>query len=336
MKTDEHKAEILDCTLRDGSYANHFQFTALDTKNICAGLEKAGIKRIEVGHGLGLGINSPKLGVAFEDDIDYLEAANEAVNESKIGAFYIPGLGDMKILDNVVDSKLLDFIRIGVNATEINTVQAISEELVSKGIEVHLNLMKTYALPVDDIVTKLEKFSHINLESIYVVDSAGSMLPNEVHEYISGVFNAGWTVGFHGHNNFQLANANCIEAVHAGASYVDGTLTGAGRSAGNAQTEILSLLIRSADSNIDVFSLFELIELHIKPLFSESKGIEIMDIVIAMSKLHSGYLPLFKRVAGKYNINLYRLIQLVTEIDSLNPKEDLIELVAQDLRRTDG
>ena len=38
----------------------------------------------------------------------------------------------------------------------------------------------------------------------------------------------------------------------------------------------------------------------------------------------------------KYNINLYRLIQLVTEIDSLNPKEDLIELVAQDLRRTDG
>ena len=49
MNEDKNKAEILDCTLRDGSYANHFQFTALDTKNICTGLEKAGIKRIEVG-----------------------------------------------------------------------------------------------------------------------------------------------------------------------------------------------------------------------------------------------------------------------------------------------
>ena len=39
---------------------------------------------------------------------------------------------------------------------------------------------------------------------------------------------------------------------------------------------------------------------------------------------------------GKYDVNLYRLIQLVSEVDSINPSEDLIESIAKDLRRTDG
>ena len=167
---------LLDCTLRDGSYTNNFQFTARDTLNICAGLEQAGIKYIEVGHGLGIGINKPKLGIAFETDLEYLKAAYSAVEKSKIGAFFIPELGESADLTNVIEKVGLDFVRIGINVNEIHKAKLVSEALLSKGIEVHLNLMKTYAISSDEILKQLDDFRGLDLASIYVVDSAGGML----------------------------------------------------------------------------------------------------------------------------------------------------------------
>ena len=87
--------------------------------------------------------------------------------------------------------------------------------------------------------------------------------------------------------------------------------------------------------NIDTFTLFEIIEKYIKQIMTFPKGSEIIDVVIGMSKFHSGYLPLFKRVIGKYDVNIYRLIQQVSEIDCMHPSEELITSVAKDLSRTD-
>ncbi len=337
IKKEDAQVELLDCTLRDGSYANNFQFSVWDTQNICSGLDKAGVRMIEVGHGLGLGITSPKLGIAFESDVDYLEAANKAVSSSKIGAFFIPGIGEDRILKEIAKNGLLDFIRIGVNVDEIDKVRCLSEELLSKGIEVHINLMKTYAMPLDFILEKLDSFIDLNLASIYVVDSAGCMLPNEVRKYVTGLVSSGWDVGFHGHNNLQLANANCLSALGAGAKYVDGSLSGMGRSAGNAQTEVLSWLISkfTCTSNIDTYALFDIANKFIKPTMKSHHGNEVIDLVIGMSRFHSGYLPFFKRVSGKYNVSIYRLIQKVSEIDCISPSEDLIIDIAKDLSRTD-
>jgi pyruvate/oxaloacetate carboxyltransferase len=200
--------------------------------------------------------------------------------------------------------------------------------------------MKTYALPVHLIMEQLNDFIGLDLTSIYVVDSAGCMLPSQVSEYVKGLTGHGWDVGFHGHNNLQLANANCLSALESGARYIDGTLSGMGRSAGNAQTEVLSWLIKkenySTNVDVDTFALFDIIDKYLKTLMPFTQGNEIIDLVIGMSKFHSGYFPLFKRVLSKYDINIYQLIQKVSEIDCVNPSEALIDSIAKDLSRTDG
>lgn len=329
---------LVDCTLRDSSYVVNFQFTALDTRNIFRGLEKAGIDLIEVGHGLGLGASSPKNGIAFESDAEYIESAVEVRNTAKIGAFFIPGIGSGQ---DIVDAKKagLDFVRVGNNATEIDATERDIATAVEQGLGTHLNLMKTYAVEPAELARATEQCRDWGLDSIYVVDSAGCMLPHQVAEYVRAIKDAcGLPLGFHCHNNLGLANANCLAAIEAGAEYVDGTLRGMGRSAGNAQTEVLSFLLKEAgyEIGVDTFLLFETAERYLTPLVPLPQGHAPLDVVIGMSRFHSGYLPRFKRVLDKYDVDLNRLIMSVSSIDCVDPSEELIESVARDLSRTEA
>ena len=106
------KSNILDCTLRDGSYENNFGFTKNDTFNICRSLEQAGVEYIEVGHGLGLGASKRTKFKAIQSDKEYLNAANKAISNSKWGVFCIPGIATLDDLKSAADSGI-NFIRIG-------------------------------------------------------------------------------------------------------------------------------------------------------------------------------------------------------------------------------
>lgn len=335
MSSKENNIKILDCTLRDGSYAINFQFTARDTMNICRGLERSGIDLIEVGHGLGIGASSPKNGIAFESDLEYISSARSVVSSAKIGAFYIPGIGSIDQLNDARNAGL-NFIRIGVNVNDILSAINHIEAALSYDIDVHLNLMKSYALYPDELLEALSPLEQLGLSSVYIVDSAGCMLPRQVSKYISALNDNGWAAGFHGHNNLDLANANCLAALEAGAKYVDSSLCGMGRSAGNAQTEVISWLIKQEGYmiNIDQFNLFDLIEETIKPLMIYPQGKSAIEIITGMSRFHSSYLPRFKKATNKYDVNIYRLIQNVSSIDCIDPSEELILSIAKDLNRT--
>ena len=99
-----NKTQLLDCTLRDGSYLNNFQFSKKQTTEICRKLEKSGVEIIEVGHGLGLGASRINKYKAKESDIDYGKSASRALSKSDWGMFCIPGianLDDVKILKDL-------------------------------------------------------------------------------------------------------------------------------------------------------------------------------------------------------------------------------------------
>ena len=329
---------LMDCTLRDSSYSINFQFSERDTRNIARGLDEAGVKYIEIGHGLGLGASSPEFGMAFETDEAYIAAARQSVLSSKIGAFFITGIGNHDDLNIAADNGL-DFVRVGNNVTEFEESEDDIAAALNLGLEVHLNLMKTYALGVEEFARKLEITRGWGLSSVYIVDSAGYMLPQNVTDYTHAASEACDTsIGFHGHNNLNLANANSLSALDAGAEFVDGTLRGMGRSSGNAQTEVLaSLLPRSGYKiHVDISKLFEVSEHFLVPLMVKKQGDDPLDIVIGMSKFHTAYLPLFRRVVNKFDVNLYRLIETVSEINCVDPTEELITEVARDLNRTDG
>jgi len=332
------KVVVLDATLRDSGYAIHFQFSARDTRNLCLGLEKAGVTMIEVGHGLGLGASSVKHGVALETDEDYLHAAAGALTKARFGAFFIPGIGTKDDLTAAARMGM-QFVRVGYEVTEIDLARPYVDHAKNLGLDVSLNPMKSYAVTASEfgqIAERVEGWASVDI--LCVVDSAGSMLPDEVGEYTQAAReHCSLALGFHGHNNLGMANANCLAAVREGASFVDGTLRGLGRSAGNAQTEILAYALNKAgyQTEIDPVTLFDVITNYLEPLMLQQQGIPPLEVLSGMTQFHSSHMPRFRRVLAKFDVNLKRLIMEVSKIDCINPSNDLIETVARDLSRTD-
>jgi len=77
--------------------------------------------------------------------------------------------------------------------------------------------------------------------AVYVVDSFGALYSEEIQFLVETYQKYIKTkeIGVHGHNNQQLAFANTIEGIIRGANFLDGTLYGLGRGAGNCPLELL-------------------------------------------------------------------------------------------------
>ena len=329
------KIKILDCTLRDGSYQNNFQFTKNDNLKITKILSDAGIEYIEVGHGLGLGAYRNKKYSSFENDITYIKSSIIGKNK-KLGVFFIPEFG--KILDiKKAISNGVNFIRVGTEVNDFKNTRKYLDVIKSYNAFSCLNLMKTYNSDVKEItsvINKIEKWK--NIDVVYVVDSAGCMTPEDVDNYVTAIKeNSDLKIGFHGHNNMGLANANSIAAINSGASYIDSSVKGLGRSAGNAQTEILCYLLKKngIECNINFFELMDLGEKYLKNIVPNFNSLSSIDIMLGISKIHSSSLPILFRSASDYDINIYRLIFEVSLQNIKNINRKNINIVAKELSR---
>lgn len=93
------------------------------------------------------------------------------------------------------------------------------------------------------------------MNAVYLVDSYGAMYPEEINRmakrYLEVLEPAGKRLGIHAHNNQQCAFANTIEALSMGASYLDGTLSGMGRGAGNCALEALIGFLKNPRYQLD-------------------------------------------------------------------------------------
>ncbi len=229
---------ILECTLRDGSYAIDFQFTAEDTARVVAALDLLGFRYIEVGHGVGLGASELGHGFAAATDAEYMAAAAGAVTRAKWGMFCIPGVAS---LDAIVDQAAdlgMGFIRIGNNAETYVKARPFIERARKRGLFVCANFMKSYCLPPWEFADMAKNAGEYGAQVVYIVDSAGGMLEEELTAYIHATRERtpGLTLGFHGHNNLGLANANSYTAWREGCTFVDSSMMGLGRSSGNARS----------------------------------------------------------------------------------------------------
>jgi 4-hydroxy 2-oxovalerate aldolase len=327
---------ILDCTLRDGSYVVHQQFTAADSARICTELESAGVRQIEIGHGAGLGASGTRFGVAAASDEEYLDAAARTLRHSQFGMFYIPGVGSIAHLEMARDHGM-HFVRIGTNTHQHEAARPHIEYARRIGLQVSYNAMKSYLATPVELLAAMRDVVAWGAQSVYVVDSAGALIPAEVKNYVRVLIGElAVPVGFHGHNNFMFANANCLAAWEEGATLFDGTLQGIGRSGGNAQTEILALTFErmNVSTGLSVRRLLDVGDRLIRPLMgADPGGATSLNIVIGMAGFHSTYLDRVSAIAAQFGVDLKDLIVAVSELDRIDPSPALIEKVATDLAR---
>lgn len=331
---NKKRIEILDCTLRDGSYAIDYQFTAEDTAVIVAGLESAGVGLIEIGHGLGLGASKAGCGVAAATDEEYLRAARETARKAKFGMFCIPGIAQLKDLDLAAKYKM-DFVRIGTNVNEVERGEPFVKKAKDLGMFVSYNLMKSYAVTPQEFGKYVKKAAAYGADVICVVDSAGGMLPSDVQEYVRIVKSeTDAAAGFHGHDNLCLAAANSLEAVKAGATIVDTSLQGMGRSAGNAQTAIVGILLKKMGYavSLDVYKALDLGEKFIRFMVGGQKGVDSISAILGAEQFHSSYLNMVERVAKKYSLDTRELVAGISKVNRIDVTEDLAEQVSKRIK----
>lgn len=325
--------EILDCTLRDGSYVIDFQFTAEETRVICGALEDAGLRLIEVGHGVGMGGSDAGCGQAAATDEEYVSAAASVLTKAKFGTFFIPGIGTKEHLDMARDYGM-SFVRIGTNITQSDEAAPYIEYAKKLGFEVSYNAMKSYVVSPEEFLERAQKAIDAGADVVYLVDSAGGMLPLEVKQYIE-LLREKLTahIGFHGHNNFMLANANNLAALEAGATMLDSTVQGMGRSSGNAQTEIMVLLYEKLgiETGVDIVKLMNVGENLIRPRMRTPSGVCALDMTMAQAQFHSSFLERIERATALYDVDPKVLIIEVSKIDRVNPSEKMIQDIAAQL-----
>jgi len=328
--------DILEVTLRDGSYAINFAFTARDTVVIAGELERAGFDWIEVGHGVGLHASSMGYGEAVATDEEYCEAAASSLSRAKFGMFCIPGIARLEDID-MAASYGMGFIRVGTNVTQVENSAPYIERARKHGMFVCANFMKSYVLEPDAFAEEVKKSHGYGTECIYLVDSAGGMLPDTVRAYFDAAKSAcDIDLAFHGHDNIGLGVANSLVAADCGARFIDSSLQGLGRSAGNPPTELVVAALQKAgySLNVDLLDVMKVGEQYIRPLVRKS-GVSSLDVTCGYAEFHSSYMGVIRSVSGKYGVDPRELIIEVCKVDKVNCPEELAVEAAQRLQRND-
>ncbi|MBN1902444.1 hypothetical protein JW926_14050 [Candidatus Sumerlaeota bacterium] len=330
---NKKKIEILECTLRDGSYSVDFKFTLQDTALLARLLSDIGFRYIEVAHGVGLGAARAGKGETPWPDEEAVRVAKSAVgNKSLIGVFCIPGIAQFDDMKRAADAGL-DFVRIGQNAPVVDTAIPYINEALKLGIKPCVNFMKSYGVTAADFGEKVKMIADSGAEIVFMVDSAGGMFPDEIARYFDEARkHTDIPMGFHGHNNLYLVIANCLEAVKHGATFVDSTLYGLGRSAGNAPTEILVAIFKNLEYDIgaiDLFRVMDVTEAYMEPLINQIHMYDMMSVTAGYSLFHSSYLPKVAKMAQKYKVELRRLVAAMGKADPVNCPDDVLESLAK-------
>lgn len=327
--------ELIDCTLRDGSYPLHFGFTEEHTGYLVARLEAARIRRIEVGHGLGLGATRRDGIAAGATDRAYMRAARSAAKRAKVGVFTFPRYETTLDDFALAADHGMDFVRVGVDAVNYLTAEAHVRRAVETGFHTTLFLMKTYTIGFDALAEAVPIFRDWGTDAIAIVDSAGGMTPGQVRGCVEVLKETGQEIAFHGHNNLQLAVGNALAAVEAGATAIDASLRGIGRSAGNAHIESLAVALPKAGFEVapDAVALGRLAEEFLPTLGPDADvHLGFIELMQGMAGVHSGTQAMINRTAEAYGVDVAELMLAAgSERDGLDVDEPTMKQLAERL-----
>ena len=253
--------KVLDATLRDGGLVNDFYFTDDFVKALYQANIKAGVDYMEFGYKAAKDMfDVNKFGKwKFCNDEDIREIVGDNNTNLKIAVMADVGRCNYKTDILPKNESPIDLVRV---ATYIHTIPAAAdmiEDAAAKGYETTCNIMAISQAQENDVRTALEIIGQTSVDAFYVVDSYGSLYPEQIARisdlYLNIAAKYGKKVGIHAHNNQQMAFANTIEAVGDGVDWLDATYLGMGRGAGNCAMEMLLGFLKNAQNH----SLFPLI-----------------------------------------------------------------------------
>ncbi len=325
--------QIVDSSLRDGMHSVAHAFTPIEVARVAGALEAAGIRWAEVSHGDGLGGSSIQYGRAAAEDAAYLDAAHGALDHAALVVLLLPGIGTVADLEEacVRGARLA---RIATHCTEADISAEHMRWAKRNGMRVAGFLMMAHTVSAATLAEQAALMESYGAEVVYVVDSAGALLPAGVGERVGLLAETlGCAVGFHGHNNLGCAVGNALAAAEAGATWLDGSLRGLGAGAGNAPTEVLcAALERSGfDTGVDLVALVDAAEEVVAPLMRRPQTIDRAALALGYAGVYSSFLLHAERAAAKYGVGSWDVLVELGRRGIVGGQEDMIIDVAAGL-----
>ena len=323
--------ELLDCTLRDGGYYNNWDFDKQLVQNYLNKIVKSKIKNIEIGfrffdksYFLG------PLAYTTDEYLKKLKIPNKVnlcvmVNSSDL----INTKKELKELFAEKKYSRVDTIRFATHFRELDKLGTLLIEAKKLGYKIVVNLMQANdrkEQEIEEAINKLKKYNCVSV--IYFADSLGKMNPNDISVLFKMVKKY-WKgdLGVHTHNNKGLALSNCIEALKNDVKWIDATIQGMGRGAGNVQTEIFLAELNSIKNF--KFKLEPIYKLSEGPFVELKKkynwGMSLNYFIAADNNIHPTYIQTLEN-DPRYNRNkILDSINYLKKIDSKSFNENKLK-----------
>ncbi len=329
-----------DMTLRDGMHPKRHLMTLEQMKSVAQGLDAAGVPLIEVTHGDGLGGASVNYGFPAHSDEEYLGTVIPLMKQAKVSALLLPGIGTVDHL-KMAHGLGVHTIRVATHCTEAD----VSEQHITMARKLDMDtvgfLMMAHMNSAEGLVKQARLMEGYGANCIYVTDSAGYLLPDQVKERIAAVRAAlkpETELGFHGHHNLAMGVANSVAAIEAGANRIDAASAGLGAGAGNTPMEVLVAVLdrMGYETGVDVWKIQDVADDLVVPLMDFPIRIDRDALTLGYAGVYGSFLLFAKRAEKKYGIPARDLLVELGRRGMVGGQEDMIEDTALTMARERG
>lgn len=334
------KITLHDMCLRDGMHAKREQISVEQMVKIATALDDAGVPYLQVTHGAGLGGNSLQHGFALASNEEYINAVASRMKQAVVSVLLLPGLGTMNELKSAYREGARS-VHVATHCTEANTSPqhiACAREL---GMDTTGFLMMSHLNDAKGLAEQGKLMESYGAQTVYITDSAGFMLPDDVTERISAlreVLDPKTEIGFHGHHNLGMGIANSIAAIEAGATRIDASVAGLGAGAGNTPMEVFVAVAErmGATTGTDLFRLMDIAEDIIVPMMDQPVRVDRDSLTLGYAGVYSTFLLHAKKAGERYGVPARDILVELGRKKMIGGQEDMIQDTAMTMAKERG
>ncbi|MGL6071398.1 4-hydroxy-2-oxovalerate aldolase [Craterilacuibacter sp.] len=337
MNLSGKKITVHDMTLRDGMHPKRHQISLTQMVDIARGLDEAGVPLIEVTHGDGLGGASVNYGFPAHSDAEYIGAVVKTVKQARVSALLLPGIGTVDHLKMAFDLGV-NTIRIATHCTEADVSEQHIAAARKLGMDTVGFLMMAHMNSPEGLARQAKLMESFGANCIYITDSAGYMLPDDVKARIAAVraaLNPATEIGFHGHHNLAMGIANSLAAIEEGATRIDAAAAGLGAGAGNTPMEVLVAVCNrmGIETGVDLFKISDVAEDRVIPIIDFPIRIDRDALTLGYAGVYGSFLLFAKRAEKKYGVPAREILLELGRRGMVGGQEDMIEDTAINMAR---
>lgn len=334
------KVKLHDMCLRDGMHSMRHQITLEQMIEVSTGLDEAGVPLLQVTHGDGLGGSSLNYGRGRHSDKEYITAVASRMKNAVVSVLHVPGIGTLDELRMAADCGA-GCVHVASHCTEAD----VTEQHIGLGRKLNMDtvgfLMMAHMTGIETLVEQALLMESYGATTVYCVDSAGYMLPDEVTARISAMRSAlqsGTEIGFHGHHNLGMGIANSLAAIAAGADRIDGSAAGLGAGAGNTPLEVFAAVCErmNIQTGVDTFKLMDVAEDRVLPMMAKPPRADRDSLTLGYAGVYSTFLYFAKEAEQKYGLPARDLLMELGRLKMIGGQDDMIEDTALTMAKERG